>query len=446
MLIRALSAISREDVDDVGGKGANLGELLRSGLSVPRGFVLTTAGYHQFVEANTLQEQILSLAAAPPNGGRPDDDDASTQIRRLIETSEIPVEVAVAICTAYTGLPGVTPPAVSVRSSATAEDLPEASFAGQQETYLNIRGTEALLEAVKKCWASLWTARGMSYRRRLNIDPRAVSLAVVVQQQIDSEVSGVGFSLNPLTNDYDEAVIDSNWGLGESVVAGRLSPDHFVIDKIGGQILDKKLGEKHVSIWTHPEGGTIERQDHRSAEFTLTDAQVGDLAEVMCRIEAHYGKPMDIEWARAGGELYVLQARPITAYVPLPSEMLTNPGERRRLYADAALSKGLTTNEPISPLGLSWIERMYSPHMANLLGMDLSPAGGLVFAAGSRLYMNVSNFMWFGMSTRAMANSAGQTDVLLGQILANIDPLQHRAATRPQWLRLRLLLLAPKVI
>ena len=446
MLTRSIRDISRQDVDDVGGKAANLGELSGSGLRVPPGFVLTTAGYHLFVEANTLQDQILSLAATPPNGGRPVDDAVSIQIGRLFEAGEIPVDVAVAICAAYNRLPGEGPTRVAVRSSATAEDLPEASFAGQQETYLNVRGTEELLEAVKKCWASLWTTRAIAYRRRLNIDPGAVSLAVVVQQQIDSEVSGVGFSLNPLTNDYDEAVIDANWGLGESVVAGRVSPDHFVVDKIGRRVLEKKLGAKQVAIWASPDGGTIERQDHQSSECTLSDAQLDDLTDVMCRIETHYETPMDIEWAYAGGELYVLQARPITAYVPLPPEMVTKPGERRRLYADAALSKGLTTNEPISPLGLSWIEHVYAPLMATLLGMDFSPAKGLVFAAGSRLYMNVSNFMRLGMSTRAMAKNAAQTDALLGQILANIDPQQHRAATRPGWLRLRLLLLAPKLV
>lgn len=448
MLTRSIHDISRENMDDVGGKGANLGELRGSGLPVPPGFVLTTAGYRLFVEANALQDQILSLAAASPNGGRPanDDDAASIEIGKLFETGEIPVDVAVAICTAYNGVPGEGRTAVAVRSSATAEDLPEASFAGQQETYLNVRGTEELLEAVKKCWASLWTTRAIAYRRRLNIAPGAVSLAVVVQQQINSEVSGVGFSLNPLTNDYDEAVIDANWGLGESVVSGRVSPDHFVVDKIGRQVLEKKLGAKQVAVWAGPDGGTVERQDHRSAEFALSDAQLGDLTDAMCRIETHYGAPMDIEWAYAGGELYVLQARPITAYVPLPPEMMTEPGERRRLYADAALSKGLTTNEPISPLGLSWIEHMYAPLMSNLLGMNLSPAGGLVFTAGSRLYMNVSNFLWLGMSTKAMARSAAQTDTLLGQILANIDPQQHRAATRPRWLRLRLLLLAPKLL
>ena len=446
MLTRSIRDISRKDVDDVGGKGANLGELCHNGLQVPPGFVLTTAGYRRFVEANALQDQILARAAISPSGDRPAFDVASIQIGTLFEASEIPIEVAVAICTAYNRLPGERPAAVAVRSSATAEDWPEASFAGQQETYLNVRGTEALLEAVKKCWASLWTARAIAYRMRLNIDPATVSLAVIVQQQIDSDVAGVGFSLNPLTNDYDEATFNANWGLGESVVAGRVSPDHFVVDKTGRRILDKKPGAKQVSSWPRPDGGTTERQDDRWAELTLSDAQLGDLTDVICRIEAHYGQPMDIEWAYAGGELYVLQARPITAYVPLPPEMLTKPGERRRLYADAALSKGLTTNEPISPLGLSWIEQMYAPLMTKLLGMDFSPAGGLVFTAGSRLYMNVSNFIWFGMSTSAMAKNAGQTDALLGQILANIDPQQHRAATRPRWLRLRLLLLAPTLV
>lgn len=179
---------------------------------------------------------------------------------------------------------------------------------------------------------------------------------MVVQQQIDSEVAGVGFSLNPLTNDYDEAVFDANWGLGESVVAGLVSPDHFIVDKVSRQVVDKKLGTKQVSIWLGEDGGTIERRGHRSAELTLSDAQLGELTDVMCRIEELYEKPTDIEWAYAGGQLHVLQARPITTYVPLPPEMLTRPGERRRLYADAALSKGMTTNAPLSPMELDWME------------------------------------------------------------------------------------------
>ena len=163
-----------------------------------------------------------------------------------------------------------------------------------------------------------------------------------MQQQIDSEVAGVGFSLNPLTNDYDEAVIDANWGLGESVVAGLVSPDHFMVDKVGRQVVDRKLGAKQVSIWRGADGGTIEHTRRRSAEFTLSDAQLGELTDVMCRIEELDGKPVDIEWAYAGGRLHVLQARPITSYVPLPPEMVTKPRERRRLYVDAALSKGMT--------------------------------------------------------------------------------------------------------
>ena len=446
-LTRSLSDISLEDIAAVGGKGANLGTLCRGGLPVPPGFVLTTAGYCRFVEANGLQDLILSLAATCQVDKPLSGDTASTQIRQLFHVGEIPPDVAVAIRTAYDHLGNGRGVAVAVRSSATAEDLTEASFAGQQETFLNVRGTEDVLEAITRCWSSLWTARAIAYRRRLNIDPRTVSLAVVVQQHIESDRAGVGFSVNPLTNDYDEAVINANWGLGESVVAGQVSPDHFVVDKVRRQVLERTLGAKQVCIRSGDDGGTVTHRDFRSAELTLSDTELEDLTDVICRIEALYNQPVDIEWAYADAQRYVLQARPITAYVPLPPEMLTTPGERRRLYADAALSKGLTTNEPISALGLSWIEHMYSRVMSDLLGLtDFTPGGGLIFIAGSRLYMNVSNFMWLGMSIRAMAKNAAQTDALLGRILANIDPLEHRAAARPRWLRLRLVLRAPKLV
>jgi len=210
-------------------------------------------------------------------------------------------------------------------------------------------------------------------------------IAVVVQQQIDSEVAGVGFSLNPLTNDYDEAVIDPNWGLGESVVAGLVSPEHFIVDKVSHQVVDRKLRAKQVSIWLRPDGGTTEREGHRSEELTLSDAQLGELTDMMCRIEQLYGKPIDIASAYAGGQLHVLQARPITTYVPLPPEMLSKPGEPRRLYADAALSKGMTINQPIPPMGLDWMEEIYSSMMEPFVGPlehSLTSEEGLVFYAG----------------------------------------------------------------
>ena len=210
-----------------------------------------------------------------------------------------------------------------------------------------------------------------------------------------------GFSLNPLTNDYDEAVINANWGLGESVVAGLVSPDHFIVDKVGRQVVDKKLG-----------------------------AQLGELTDVMCRIEELYEKPTDIEWAYAGGQLHVLQARPITTYVPLAPEMLTQPGERRRLYADAALSKGMTINEPISPMVLDWMEDLLSSFLEDFFGIDVTPEKGLVFIAGGRMYMNLSNMMWLA-SPKKMSKGSAPTDRLMVEILANIDEKRYRAATSP---------------
>jgi phosphohistidine swiveling domain-containing protein len=285
------------------------------------------------------------------------------------------------------------------------------------------------------------------YKQAHGFDVRSPQIAVVIQQQIDSDVSGVGFSLNPLTNDYDEAVIDANWGLGESVVAGLASPDHFIMNKVSGKVLEKTLGTKQISVWLRPNGGTFERKVHRSDEFALSNVQLAELTDAISRIERLYERPIDVEWAYNDQKLYILQARPITTYVPLPPEMMTKPGERRRLYADAALSKGLTTNEPISPLGISWIDQMLRSGLKSLAAIDdVSPAGGLVFTAGNRLYMNVSNYMWLGMSPKAMGKAAAATDALLAEILANIDPHQYRAQARPRWLRLRLLMLVPKIL
>ena len=265
----------------------------------------------------------------------------------------------------------------AVRSSSPEEDLVSASFADGYETRLGVRGHE-LEQALLHCFASTFDERVFVYKREHGFDVLSPRLAVVVQQQIASEVAEVGFSLNPLTNDYDEAVIDANWGLGESVAAGLASPDHFVVDKVSGKLIQKKLGAKQVSIWLGRDRGTVERQGYRSTDLTLSKAQLGELVDVLCRIEELYGRPTDIEWAYADSQLHVLQARPITTHVPLPPEMATNPGERRRLYVDAALSKGLTTNEPISPLGLSWIEGMlYSSMMKRFAGIeDFTPDRG----------------------------------------------------------------------
>ena len=443
-LVVSFPGTEQTTVAEVGGKAYSLIRMLEAGLPVPPGAVLTTEFFAPWFDEIRASPTWTALPEATPDKWAI----LCNELKRLCPTLPLTATQRQALADLRKNLRALGDDALfAVRSSSPEEDLASASFAGGYETRLGVR-LKSLDDAVRLCFASSLDERVLVYKAEQDFDVLSPHIAVVVQQQIDSEVSGVGFSLNPLTNDYDEAVIDANWGLGESVVAGLASPDHFVVDKVSAKLVEKKLGAKQVSIWLGRDGGTVEREGYRGADLTLSEAQRGELLDVLCRIEELYGHPTDIEWAYADGHLHVLQARPITTYVPLPPEMVTNPGERRRLYVDAALSKGLTTNEPISALGLAWIEDMlYSRVMKRLLGVeDFTPAGGLVFTAGCRFYMNLSNFMWLEMSPRAMAKNTALTDALLAEILANIDPKQHRAAARPPWLRLRLLLLIPELL
>jgi pyruvate,water dikinase len=341
----------RATVAEVGGKGHSLIRMAEAGLPVPPGAVLTTEFFAPWLDAIRASPTWAALAAADPDaqGGLCD------ELKRLCLDLALTANQREALERLREQLPARGEGAFwAVRSSSPEEDLASASFAGGYETKLGVRWHE-LEQALRHCFASTFDERVLVYKREHGFDVLSPRIAVVVQQQIASEVAGVGFSINPLTNDYDEAVIDANWGLGESVVAGLASPDHFVVDKPSGELVQKRLGAKQVSIWLGRDGGTVKRDAYRSTDPTLSEAQVAELVRVLCRVEELYGHPMDIEWAYADGELHVLQARPITTHVPLPPEMVTKPGERRRLYADAALSKGLTINEPISPLGLAWM-------------------------------------------------------------------------------------------
>lgn len=428
---------------EVGGKGYSLIRLIEAGLPVPPGCVLTTEFFEPWFDGIKTSAAWRALADATADKWAT----ICNELKGLCSALPLTAAQGQALEGLRKNLAALGDNVrFAVRSSSPEEDLESASFAGGYGTRLGVCPAD-LDDAVRYCFASSLDERVFVYKRKQGFDVLSPRIAVIVQQQIDSEVAGVGFSLNPLTNDYDEAVINANWGLGESVVSGVVTPDHFIVNKVGREILEKKLGTKQISIWLGPDGGTIERKDHRSRELALNNAQLCELTEAICRIEALYEKPMDIEWAYAGGQLHILQARPITAYVPLPPEMLTKPGERRRLYSDAGLGQGLTINGPISPLGLAWVIGMlYSRLMKRFLGIeDFTPAGGLVFSAGCRFYMNISNTMRLGMTPKAMAKNVAITDALLAEILANIDSKQYRAATRPPWLRFRLLLYVPKV-
>ena len=275
--IVSLADVSRADGPRVGGKGANLGELTRAGFRVPPGYCLTTAAYRRHLAAHDLNP----LTA-----------DAAT-LRAAIIANEMPPAIAQTTIDAYRRLGGGT---VAVRSSATAEDLPTASFAGQQDTFLNVEGEPALLDAVRRCWASLWSDRAVAYRRHVGLDTADVALAVVVQRMVPADVAGVAFSADPVTGQPDRVVIEAVRGLGEALVSGQVSPARAVVDRGIGQVTEQA---------PTPDGDPI-----------LTPDLVDQVADLAIRVEAHYSSPQDIEWAWADGTLHLLQARPITTLTP----------------------------------------------------------------------------------------------------------------------------------
>ncbi|HYL42111.1 MAG TPA: PEP/pyruvate-binding domain-containing protein [Ktedonobacteraceae bacterium] len=305
-------------LEQVGGKGASLACMAAAGLPVPPGFHITTAAYRRFVMEHGLQEEILAAVSAVTADHPATIEEASRRIAELFARSVMPDEIARVIRQAYAELGGDDLP-VAVRSSATAEDLPEMSFAGQQETYLNMHGEAMVLEAVKRCWASLWTARAIGYRARYNIAPEDVSLAVVVQKLLPADASGILFTANPLTGARDQVMINAAWGLGEAIVGGLITPDTIVVDRASGAITEQKISEKDVMTVRTIEG-TVEEPvpaDLR-ARAVLSPVQAAELARFGVQIEDLYGQPMDIEWALHDGSISVLQARPITA-LPKPA-------------------------------------------------------------------------------------------------------------------------------
>lgn len=304
---------SRAVLEAVGGKGASLARLAGLGIPVPDGFHVTTAAYERFVDVNMLQGGIDAALEGVSNDLPASFEVASGAIFGLFTQANIPEEIAGAITQAYNCLKGGNP-AVAVRSSATAEDLPELSFAGQQDTFLNIDTPDGVLRAVKHCWASLWTARAIGYRQKNMINHQAVSLAVVVQLLVPAEAAGILFTINPLNGQGDQAVINAAWGLGEAVVGGAVNPDTIVIDKSSGVVVERQTADKQV-MTVRVDGATRESPvpDELRRVPVLDDRTSAELVRLGKQIERHFGYPVDVEWAIADGEISILQARPITA-------------------------------------------------------------------------------------------------------------------------------------
>jgi pyruvate,water dikinase len=317
-LIAPLPVFTARDLDVAGGKAANLGELVRAGFPVPPGFVVTTKAYEQLVAHNGLFRVIENALAQGKGPG--------AVIREAFSSAAIPPDVEQQLAAAYEEL-GQKP--VAVRSSATAEDLPEAAFAGQQDTYLNVVGTEAMVQAVRACWASLWTDRAIAYRQRLGLDQQMVKIAVVVQRMVDADVAGVLFTANPITGARDEMVVDANPGLGEAVVSGQATPDHYVLKRRTGSlsklfparqwhIVERRIGQREVVIRALEGGGIVHDSGPAVDTPALSDEPLRRLARLGEAIQEHFGQPQDVEWAWAGDMPYILQARPITA-LPEPA-------------------------------------------------------------------------------------------------------------------------------
>jgi phosphoenolpyruvate synthase/pyruvate phosphate dikinase len=389
VLILDIADIRGPMLPEVGGKAANLGELASAGLPVPPGFCLTTAAYLDALTAIGMEGVFTALRDV----GAADLDELNVlaaRARSLVLDVGVPAEISQAIRAAYGGLGENVP--VAVRSSATAEDLPFASFAGQQDTFLNVVGIDAVLDAVSRCWASLWTDRAVSYRTINGIDHASVALAVVVQEMVDSVTAGVMFTANPVTGKRHQAVIDASPGLGEAVVSGAVNPDQYVVDLPSGAILKRTVGDRQVEIRSVPGGGTERVPGSLTAEGAdpqpcLSDREIRALADLGRRVEKHYGAPQDTEWAiDDAGTLWLTQARPITTLYPQPTRTPPAPGEHA--FLNFSLAQGLT--RPLTPMGLAGI-RLLASCVARTAAFDVpDPRSGPppYYEAGQRIFFD----------------------------------------------------------
>ena len=390
--------IDQTQVAIAGGKGAQLGELSRiEGVRVPAGFCLTTDAFQRIMaEAPSIDERLDRLSCLEP-----DDREAvstvSGAIRETIEATAIPEELAAAI--EHSLAPLGSQAAFAVRSSATAEDLPTASFAGQHDTYLNVVGPAALLHHVRRCWASLFTERAVTYRLRNGVDNRKVRMAVVVQQMVFPQAAGVLFTADPITGNRKVAAVEASFGLGEALVSGLVNADVYKVRE--GEVVARTIGTKRLAIHASPLGGTEEQaiEPERQDQPALTDAQIVRLAALGRRIEAHFGRPQDIEWCLVGGDFQIVQSRPITTLFPTPQ---ANDKENH-VYVSVGHQQMMT--DPMKPLGLSFWQMTTPRPMAE---------------AGGRLFVDVTQALASPASRAGLLAMLGKSDPLIGDALRTI--------------------------
>ena len=316
MYVVKFEDLNKSDIGIAGGKGANLGELTQAGIPVPPGFVVTAETYEKFMEDAGINDKVMDILDKIDINDTKALQAASEEIKDMINESPIPDDMILFITEAYNQLcqrVGEEDTDVAIRSSATAEDLPEASFAGQPDTFLHVSGNDEVIEYIRKCWASLFEARAIFYREENNFEHSKVYIAVVVQKMANADKAGVMFTVNPSTGE-EIALIEGSWGLGEAVVSGDVTPDNYQVDKKDNEIINVTISDKKV-MYTNDENGTsikVDVPEEKRNERVLSDEELIELTEMGKRVQAHYGEPMDTEWAFENGNLFLLQARPIT--------------------------------------------------------------------------------------------------------------------------------------
>jgi phosphoenolpyruvate synthase/pyruvate phosphate dikinase len=390
--------VDRTQVAVVGGKGANLGELSRiEGLRVPAGFCVTTDAFRRVMaEAASVDDQLDRLSRL-----KADDREVigalSLGVRQTIEAIAIPDDVAGAITGALARLGEQA--AYAVRSSATAEDSPTASFAGQQDTYLNVVGPAAILDHVRRCWASLFTERAVTYRLRNGFDHRKVQMAVVVQQMVFPQASGILFTADPVTGNRKVVSVDASFGLGEALVSGLVNADVYKVRD--GEVVAKTVANKQLAINASPAGGTEEQaiEPERQQQPALTDAQVMELARLGRRIEAHFGLPQDIEWCLVDDDFQIVQSRPITTLFPIPEA----GDDENHVYVSVGHQQMMT--DPMKPLGLS-VWQLTTPR-------PMAEAGG-------RLFVDVTQILASPASRAGLLGALGKSDPLIRDALETV--------------------------
>ncbi|WP_430885940.1 PEP/pyruvate-binding domain-containing protein [Fusibacter sp. JL216-2] len=410
-------------IQTVGGKAHSLIKLTNAGFNVPEGAVLTVEFFNGWLN------ELRSLETFKTNASNPEKfSELATALKKHAEGLSFNDEQIKVIESITNRFKDST--MFAVRSSSPEEDLSGASFAGGYETILGVK-PKNMKKAIKEAFISCLDERVFFYKHQNGFDTGLIRIAVIIQKQINSEVSGVAFSLNPLNNFYDEAVINANTGLGESVVSGMVTPDEIVLDKVNEKIVDKKLGKKDKSIVLLKDGGT-ETVNAKNSNFAITDDQAIELLKELKKIEAFYNHPVDIEWAFSENQLYILQSRPITTYIPLPEELQTKPEEDPILYLDGSLTKqGI--NVPISYMGCDILGRSQSIMMTRTFGKDCTKnlKVGLAGTSGGRMYLNASSSLKM-QGKKGVVNAWKMSDAGTAELIESLDVTKYTPKKTPE--------------